>query len=67
LEVPILLGVPSGHGEINFTLPLGIPVRLDARQGILTFLEAGVSGGHPEGTVGVKVRSTKGLESGNMD
>jgi muramoyltetrapeptide carboxypeptidase len=35
LEVPILLGVPSGHGEHNVTLPLGIRVRVSAlREGL---------------------------------
>jgi muramoyltetrapeptide carboxypeptidase len=43
-NVPILYGVPSGHGAVNLTLPLGVRVRLDGDQGLMTFLEAGVEG-----------------------
>ncbi len=30
LQVPVLFGVPSGHGEHNITLPLGVLVRVSA-------------------------------------
>jgi muramoyltetrapeptide carboxypeptidase len=43
-KVPVLFGVPSGHGSINLTLPLGTRVRLDGNQGKLFFLESGVEG-----------------------
>jgi len=35
-------GLPAGHNGENFTLPLGINVRLDTRQQVLTFLESAV-------------------------
>ena len=43
LNIPILYGVPSGHGRVNLTLPLGTRVRLDGDQGVLSFHEAGVA------------------------
>ena len=42
LNIPILFGIPSGHGETNITLPLGVRVHLDGDQGVLSFLESGV-------------------------
>lgn len=39
---PVGFGLPSGHGGENFTLPLGIQVRLDTVCRTLTFLEAAV-------------------------
>lgn len=39
---PVGLGLPAGHGAENFTLPLGIRVRLDTRRQLLTFLEPAV-------------------------
>lgn len=44
LNVPVLFGVPSGHGATNLTLPLGTRVRLDGDQGLLIFLECAVEG-----------------------
>ncbi len=40
LQVPILFGVPSGHGEHNVTLPMGVRVRVSA----LTESPCGVDG-----------------------
>lgn len=36
LGVPVLAGVPAGHGAVNAPLPLGAPARLDARTRRLT-------------------------------
>jgi muramoyltetrapeptide carboxypeptidase len=35
LGVPILAGLPIGHGVVNLPLPLGVPARLDAELGSL--------------------------------
>jgi muramoyltetrapeptide carboxypeptidase len=35
LGVPILAGLPVGHGLVNLPLPLGLPARLDAALGAL--------------------------------
>ena len=37
-EFPIAYGLPSGHGEQNLTLPLGLPVHLDANEKVLKFI-----------------------------
>lgn len=45
INVPVVYGFPSGHrmfGDINITLPLGIPVTLDAEKPALFINEAGV-------------------------
>ncbi|MFZ1985394.1 MAG: LD-carboxypeptidase [Desulfatitalea sp.] len=39
-DVPISAGWPAGHGECNWTLPLGIMARLDADKGELAFMES---------------------------
>jgi muramoyltetrapeptide carboxypeptidase len=39
LKVPILFGFPSGHMEDSWTMPLGLPVTVDADQGALVFEE----------------------------
>ena len=39
---PIGFGFPAGHGGENFTLPLGVRVRLDTTRRSLTFLESAV-------------------------
>lgn len=39
---PVGFGLPAGHNGENFALPLGIPVRLDTRRQVLTFLESSV-------------------------
>jgi muramoyltetrapeptide carboxypeptidase len=36
LGVPVLGGLPVGHGYGQLTVPLGVPARLDARAGTLT-------------------------------
>ncbi|MDQ3037234.1 MAG: LD-carboxypeptidase, partial [Myxococcota bacterium] len=43
LRVPVLSGVPSGHGDEPLELPLGSTVRLDADRGIVTFLAGGLA------------------------
>ncbi len=40
---PVGFGLPAGHGEENFALPLGTRVRLDARRKQLAFLESAVT------------------------
>ncbi len=42
-EIPILLGFPSGHGQTNLTVPLGVDVTLDGNHGHLVFNESGMS------------------------
>jgi muramoyltetrapeptide carboxypeptidase len=39
---PVGFGMPAGHGGENFTLPLGIRVRLDTTRRTFTFLESAV-------------------------
>jgi muramoyltetrapeptide carboxypeptidase len=39
LGVPVLAGLPCGHGAVNHALPFGTEVRLDADAGLLEFLE----------------------------
>ena len=38
--VPMAFGLPFGHGRENWTLPLGVPARLDAAAATLELLEA---------------------------
>lgn len=38
LGVPVLLGLPFGHGRPQLTVPLGVPAELDADAGTLTML-----------------------------
>jgi muramoyltetrapeptide carboxypeptidase len=40
LGVPVMIGLPCGHGRHLASLPLGAPARLDADAGSLTTLEA---------------------------
>ncbi len=37
--IPIVSGAPIGHGRSNWTVPLGISVRLDTAKGDLVFVE----------------------------
>ena len=39
LGVPMLWGLPVGHGARNLAFPLGVPARLDADAGTLSLLE----------------------------
>jgi muramoyltetrapeptide carboxypeptidase len=39
MSFPIVSGVPVGHGRSNWTLPLGVAVRLDTTAGELRFME----------------------------
>jgi muramoyltetrapeptide carboxypeptidase len=44
LKVPVLLGVPSGHGVHNITLPMGIRVQVSASEGgVLSIEEVAVN------------------------
>lgn len=43
LGVPVVRGLPFGHGVENWTLPIGIRARLDADTGTLELLEPAVS------------------------
>jgi muramoyltetrapeptide carboxypeptidase len=47
LGIPMIYGLPLGHGTHLATLPLGVRARLDATAGQLTILEGGVSAGQP--------------------
>lgn len=40
LGIPVLAGLPVGHGDVNAALPLGVRARLDGDQGRLCLLEA---------------------------
>lgn len=42
LGIPAIMDLPIGHVEHNFTVPLGVMARLDADNGTLELLEAGV-------------------------
>lgn len=41
LGLPVLAGLPVGHQPDNYAIPLGGPVRVDARQGTLQWLVPG--------------------------
>lgn len=43
LGVPVVVGLPFGHVELNATIPVGCRARLDADNGDLIVLEAAVS------------------------
>jgi muramoyltetrapeptide carboxypeptidase len=42
LEVPLVFGLPFGHGRPNLTWPLGVRGALDGERGELQILETGV-------------------------
>ncbi len=42
LGVPVACGLPVGHGEHNVTLPLGVSVEIDGREGLVSVLEPAV-------------------------
>lgn len=41
-DLPVVTGVDFGHTDPVWTIPQGVPVRLDPEAGEITFLEAGV-------------------------
>jgi muramoyltetrapeptide carboxypeptidase len=41
-RLPCAAGFPIGHGTLNYPVPLGTTVRLDASDARLTFLEGAV-------------------------
>ncbi len=43
LDIPVLFNFPSGHGDAIYTLPIGIPVRMDTQSTSLTMLSPAVS------------------------
>ncbi|MEJ2679720.1 MAG: LD-carboxypeptidase [Gemmatimonadota bacterium] len=43
LRVPAVLGLPIGHADENWTVPLGVPARLDAELRTLTVMEPAVA------------------------
>jgi len=43
LSIPVLAGVPFGHAQPNFAVPLGTDVQVDAAAGSVTFREAPVA------------------------
>lgn len=43
LGVPVLAGLPIGHEDDNWTLPLGIRARMDADRGTVELIESAVS------------------------
>ena len=42
LKVPVVMGLPFGHGPLNATLPVGALARLDGKRGDLIVMEAAV-------------------------
>ena len=43
LDIPILGGFAVGHGDVNLTLPMGLPVQLDTATGTLKFTQSALS------------------------
>jgi muramoyltetrapeptide carboxypeptidase len=42
LRVPVVIGLPFGHVDLNATIPIGVRARLDAKRGDLIITEAAV-------------------------
>lgn len=42
VKVPVVLGLPFGHGKFNATIPVGARARLDGRRGDLVITDAAV-------------------------
>jgi muramoyltetrapeptide carboxypeptidase len=42
LHVPVVVGLPFGHGDFNATVPVGVRAKLDGRKGDLIIMEAAV-------------------------
>jgi muramoyltetrapeptide carboxypeptidase len=43
-QVPILAGLTAGHGQLNFTLPMGVEATLDADRHALAYHRAATTG-----------------------
>ena len=43
LPIPVVTGLPVGHGNENISLPLGLPAVLDTERMLLTIEESAVS------------------------
>ena len=43
-QVPVLAGLTAGHGQLNFTLPMGMDVSLDADRHLLSYHRAATTG-----------------------
>ncbi|MBP1608118.1 MAG: LD-carboxypeptidase [Acidobacteria bacterium] len=43
LQIPVLANFPCGHGQVNWAIPLGTRIRLDATDPSIQFLESSVS------------------------
>ena len=43
IPVPVLMGLPFGHGCPNMTFPLGVRVEVDAGAGVVRFRESGLA------------------------
>ena len=43
LDIPVLTGLPIGHGLINITLPMGLPTAIDSETMTLQILESCVA------------------------
>ena len=41
LGIPVLAGLPVGHGNVNAALPLGVRARLDGDRGRLSLIDGG--------------------------
>jgi muramoyltetrapeptide carboxypeptidase len=44
LKVPVVTGLPVGHGELNLPVPIGVRAVLDTRTMSLQLMEACVTG-----------------------
>jgi muramoyltetrapeptide carboxypeptidase len=42
LNIPVYSGAMFGHVRLKFTLPVGLPVEIDADQGTITQLQSAV-------------------------
>jgi len=43
LNIPVVSGLPFGHGEVNMTLPIGLPAVLDSGNLTLSVTEPAVA------------------------
>jgi len=42
LRVPVVIGLPFGHVDLNATIPVGVRAHLDGRRGDLIVMDAAV-------------------------